>query len=194
MKDRGKESMRHAEASNEHTDDLEERDETYFALQGLLRNLNEQEHLFFPEPELSNDAHTHNQSREELLRSRCSEREHYRSRVLSQRVEESEEPVESAEAVIRCRLLSGSFLRAISSSRWQEDSRDWNPTPIVSLPSCKKYKTPADNPQLCVTFTNEYSVLKQSLVNRSGPKKDTSRFLHPPRSTWNLRMQQLHAI
>lgn len=186
--------MKHAEASSEHTEDGEERDETYLALQELLTTLNEHDQVYCVEPEFISTTDTEDHAREELLRSRCSEREHYRSRVLSQRAEESEEVAQSAEAVIRSRLLSGSFLRVISSSRWQEDERDWNPSPIVSLPSCKRYKTPADNPQLCVTFTNEYSVLKQSVMNKNGLEKTSSRFLHPPRSTWHLRMQQLHAL
>nr|CCA22648.1 AlNc14C162G7799 [Albugo laibachii Nc14] len=175
--------------------DDDERDETFKALQQMFKTLSQSqmEHPndsnYYPEEDRS--------SQEELLEQRRSEREYYRHYILesystNNKEFEDEEETESVEGAIRGRLLRGSFssslnMQVISRTRWNVEEKER--LPLVKLPAYPTLTSPADNPHLHVTFTEERIALRK----RSG-SIECSRHLNPPRSTWHFQMQHLSPL
>lgn len=175
--------------------DEDERDETFKALQQMFKTLSSSQ------AELSNNSsHSPEEdelSQEELLEQRRSQREYYRNYILDSYKNHSkeyddEEETESVEGAIRGRLLRGSFsnslnMQVISRTRWNVEEKER--LPLVKLPPYPALTSPADNPQLHVTFTEERLALRRRVGS-----VECIRHLNPPRSTWHFQMQHLSPL
>lgn len=164
------------------------------------------------------------QSREEILESRRQERECFRRYLLSRGAgagsgssrrrrpvyycseddEEEDAPVPSVESAISSRFMNGSFSRSlnvhvINRDRWSNEEEVVEQLPVVMLPKSGKVSSPADNPKLQVTMTDEHVELRtQLLANLSAEeeqnKEAAQHYLKPPRSTWFIQSQHLETL
>ncbi|KAJ0409677.1 hypothetical protein ATCC90586_007466 [Pythium insidiosum] len=202
----------------------DEVDETFVALQTLLRELDKSRgpsdmprpvpvHRE-PSPEEDDDDEPKERpsSQEELLELRRRERERFRHMLFSKtrrrcpayyvcdEEDEDEEPAMSVESTISNRLISGSFSRlnvhVISRDRWAKE--DVERLPIVLLPKNGTLSSPADNPKITVRHTKEYAYLEEQLLSRMREMPDEvleqTRLLTPPQSTWSMQMRDFDAI
>ncbi|GLD91679.1 hypothetical protein PINS_up000212 [Pythium insidiosum] len=202
----------------------DEVDETFVALQTLLRQLDKSrarpENMPRPvpvhrEPSPEEEADEPNErpsTQEELLELRRRERERFRHMLFSKtrrrcpayyvcdEEDDDEEPALSVESTISNRLISGSFSRlnvhVISRDRWAKE--DVERLPIVLLPKNGTLTSPADNPKITVRYTKEYAYLEEQLLNkmREMPEEqlEHSRLLTPPQSTWSMQMRAFDAV
>jgi hypothetical protein len=243
-------AMKLSAASEPEDEDEEEVDETFLALQKLLKSLSvarggqaqpqtaaaptsapavmpavTTETTGTPASNASEGGlATERQSREEILESRRQERERFRRYLLSRGAgggsgssrrrrpvyycseddEEEDAPVPSVESAISSRFMNGSFSRSlnvhvINRDRWSNEEEVVERLPVVMLPKSGKVSSPADNPKLKVTMTDEHIDLHtQLLANLSAEeeqnKEAAQHYLKPPRSTWFIQSQHLETL
>ncbi|TMW60622.1 hypothetical protein Poli38472_000664 [Pythium oligandrum] len=199
----------------------EEVDETFLALQKLLRALNgSRANVVVPMgaparsgPSAANTQEANApQSPEELLETRRQERERFRSSLMSakdnqryptyyyyEEDEDEEEP--SVESQISNRVISGSFSRLnvhiISRERWSTEEAER--LPLVLLPKDGKVVSPAENPKLNIIFSREHEELRDQLVAAldkldSENSSEQTRLLTPPQSTWTIQMRHFDSV
>lgn len=233
-------------ASEPEDEDDEEVDETFLALQKLLKSLSVARSgqaqppamplppapasapasaLLAPPSVSASDSAlaAERQSREEILATRRQERERFRRYLLSRGTgggnsgrrrrpayycseddEEEDAPVQSVESTISNRFMNGSFSRSlnvhvINRDRWSNEEEVVERLPVVMLPKDGKISSPADNPKLKVTMTDEHADLRnQLLANLSAEeeqgKEAAQHYLKPPRSTWFIQSQHLDTL
>lgn len=182
-------------SSPEDNGDDDEIDETFLALQKLLKALNNstrQTSQVVPMGALASsrsgslsgaNGSTPQSIQEEMLELRRRERERFRHMLFSENTrtarvahyqeredddDDDEEPVMSVESTISNRVISGSFsrLNVHVISRDRWSQEEVERLPIVLLPKNGKVVSPADNPKLHVCHTNEHNVLRDQLIAR----------------------------
>ncbi|TMW58116.1 hypothetical protein Poli38472_011704 [Pythium oligandrum] len=190
MEDKKKQLREAVEATMEED---EEEDETFLALQKLLRALNSSRANVIAPPARSGPSATDSQeinapqSPEGLLETRRQERERVRRSLQASKDnqqyptyyyedDEGEEGL-SAESQISSRVISVKQL------------------PFVLLPKGGKVVSPAENPKLNIIFSREREELSDQLVAAldkldSENVSEQTHLLTPPRSTWTIQMRR----